>query len=188
MAPSSRGLGRRPLKAVTPVRIRSGLPTKCQANGLALVMSTTCVPGIPGTHHFQIFYGSSISAWPGRAQALTRGPAHRRDCIGLEDDASLGSGVDVRVSCGQRHQVRGRLRIAIWEWTLRSGRTCTSSPGASICQPLSPSSCSEAMTTEAVRSSSGTCTEDVALRTCSPGSPGPGSAGRSRMCRACWPG
>ena len=30
------------------------------------------------------------------------------------------------------------------------------------------------MTTEAVRSSPGACTDDVALRTCSPGSPGPG--------------
>ena len=32
-APSSRGLGRRPLKAVTPVRIRSGLHSACSAGG-----------------------------------------------------------------------------------------------------------------------------------------------------------
>ena len=42
-------------------------------------------------------------------------------------------------------------------------------------QPLSPSSRSEATTTEAADCSAGTCTDDVALRTCRP-------AGAARSC------
>ena len=64
------------------------------------------------------------------------------------------------LSAGSGTKWAGGCGIAIWEWTLRSVRTCTSSPAASMRQPLSPSSCSEAMTTEAVRSSPGTCTDD----------------------------
>jgi hypothetical protein len=70
VAPSSRGLGRRPLKAVTPVRIRSGLPTNCQANGAGTSYVSYRVPGQPGADHFLIFCASSIfgrgRGYPGR--------------------------------------------------------------------------------------------------------------------------
>src|SRR5215467_5264464 len=57
--------------------------------------------------------------------------------------------------------------------TVRSGRTWTSSPDASIRQPCSPSSSSDATTTEGSTCSSGACTEEVVLRACmpAPGSP-----------------
>ena len=74
MAPSSRGLGRRPLKAVTPVRIRSGLPTKCQAKGLVLVMSTTCVPR---AHRARTISGSSVAYQYSAGRASLAGHASR---------------------------------------------------------------------------------------------------------------
>src|SRR6266516_6530543 len=55
--------------------------------------------------------------------------------------------------------------------TVRSGRTWTSSPEASMRQPRSPSSSSEATTTEGSSCSAGACTDDVALRTCKPAPP-----------------
>ena len=86
--------------------------------------------------------------------------------------------------CWDRYQPRRWPAITTAEWTLRSGRTRTSSPGASMRQPLSPSSCSEAVTTDSAEYWSGTCTDEVELRTCRPVV----AAGRSRMCRAHWPG
>src|SRR5215831_18125016 len=66
----------------------------------------------------------------------------------------------------------GGSGITTADSTLRSGRTWISSPEASMRQPRSPSSSSDATTTEGSACSAGACTEDVVLR----------------MCRACCPG
>lgn len=66
--PSSRGLGRRPLKAVTPVRIRSGLPStteRADHQGLLFPRFAPAPPLIAGRWGGQpVMLGWPFSRWP----------------------------------------------------------------------------------------------------------------------------
>ena len=75
-APSSRGLGRRPLKAVTPVRIRSGLHQPRSAEALTREKRgqeprCICTGGRPGTHQ------DAGCAWGGEESREVRAGALR---------------------------------------------------------------------------------------------------------------
>jgi hypothetical protein len=98
-APSSRGLGRRPLKAVTPVRIRSGLHQPRSAEALTRESAGR----------------SLVASAPGDAPP---GPTRRR--------AAPGAGRN-RGKCGRVPRVRrdsGPPRPALWSPVQTSARRC----------------------------------------------------------------
>ena len=91
-------------------------------------------------------------------------------CSGAGQVSMLG------LSDGSGTRCAGGSGITTADSTVRSGRTWTSSPDASIRQPCSPSSSSDATTTDGSVCSARACTDEVALRACSPvaASPVPG--------------
>ena len=64
-----------------------------------------------------------------RSPTSATAPARIDARLGLDDDARVGSGSMFGLPAGRGTRCAGGCGIAIWEWTLRSGRTCTSSPG-----------------------------------------------------------
>src|ERR1022692_4096235 len=85
-------------------------------------------------------------------------------------DSQVPSQVSMfRLPAGSGTSRAGGPGMTTADSTVRSDRTWMSSPPASIRQPRSPSSSSEATTTVRTDRSAGECTDEVELRTCRPG-------------------
>src|SRR5580704_18811751 len=101
----------------------------------------------------------------GRAARLDRGPAYPCHWPPPGQVSMLG------LAAGSGTRCAGGSGSTTADSTVRSGRTWTSSPDVSMRQPCSPSSSSDATTTEGSACSSGAFTEEVVLRACRPVAP-----------------
>ncbi len=118
-APSSRGLGRRPLKAVTPVRIRSGLHSACSAGG------ATRLP----LSRFLVCCGGTTPTPPGAGFA--RGGVGRR---------WGASGSRFSVGCGDPPRPPVWVSPAgVWGWRWRASffSNCAATGWSQRCWPCS---------------------------------------------------